>query len=108
MRKCLFSFGIAVLAVLVLSLGLPLQGQTATTGALIGTVSDLTGALLSGAAVTATNEATDARRATTTDSRGVYRFSLLDPGRYEIEVRKGEFAPQNSYRALCPQCRRAQ
>src|SRR5215469_16310480 len=59
--------------------------QTATTGALTGVVTDTSGAVISGATVTATNVATGQARSVTTDTSGVYRISLLPPGNYSIK-----------------------
>jgi len=94
MRMRLHPFWITVSTVFVLAISVPLLGQTAATGALIGTVADTTGAILSGGKVTATNEATETIRTTATDTHGVFRFALLEPGRYGIEVQKEGFAAQ--------------
>lgn len=58
--------------------------QSATTGGLTGTVTDPSGAVISGATVTATNLGTGQARTTTTDSNGSYKFSLLPPGNYAV------------------------
>ncbi len=47
--------------------------QTASTGALAGTVTDPTGAVVAGANVTATNEATAESRSVVSGSDGTYR-----------------------------------
>lgn len=74
-----------VLAVgVVLSL-LPLQAQV-DTGSITGTVTDATGAVVSGAKVTLTNEGTAASLTTTTESDGLYRFSPVRIGSYKLEV----------------------
>src|SRR5664279_5840869 len=57
--------------------------QSATTGALAGTVLNLAGEPVPNAAVTITNTATSQSHASTTATDGVYRFSLLPPGAYE-------------------------
>jgi outer membrane receptor protein involved in Fe transport len=62
----------------------PAFSQSASTGALTGTVTDPSGAVISGATVTATNPATGQARSVTTDTSGVYRISLLPPGNYSI------------------------
>jgi hypothetical protein len=59
--------------------------QTASTGALTGTVSDQSGGVVVGASVTATNNGTGQARTATTDSSGTYRFSLLNPGNYSLK-----------------------
>ena len=60
--------------------------QTASTGALTGTVTDPTSALVAGAKVSATNEATGETRSTVTESDGTFRIGLLPPGMYRLEV----------------------
>jgi len=94
MRMRFSPYSIVVFSGLVLAASSLLFGQTAATGALIGTVADTTGAALSASSVIATNEATEVRRTVATDSHGVYRFALLEPGRYGIEVQREGFAAQ--------------
>jgi len=94
MRMRFSPYSIVVFSGFVLAASSLLFGQTAATGALIGTVADTTGAALSGSSVIATNEATEVRRTVATDSHGVYRFALLEPGRYGIEVQRENFAAQ--------------
>jgi hypothetical protein len=56
--------------------------QSASTGALSGTVTDATGAVVANATVTLTDTATNQSRTATTSTEGVYRFNLLEPGNY--------------------------
>ncbi|MBZ5502086.1 MAG: carboxypeptidase-like regulatory domain-containing protein, partial [Acidobacteriia bacterium] len=63
----------------------PALAQSASTGALAGTVTDPSGAVLVGANVAATNTGTGAARSTTTDANGAYKFSLLPPGEYRVK-----------------------
>ncbi|HVB88503.1 MAG TPA: carboxypeptidase regulatory-like domain-containing protein [Candidatus Dormibacteraeota bacterium] len=58
--------------------------QSATTGALSGTVTDPSGGVVSAVTVTATNLGTGQSRTTATDSNGSYTFSLLPPGNYKV------------------------
>ena len=58
---------------------------------LSGTVTDPNGALIPGATVTATNNATSAARTTTTNGEGLYVLSNLSPGGYEIRVKATGF-----------------
>jgi outer membrane receptor protein involved in Fe transport len=60
------------------------RAQSATTGALSGTVSDPSGAVISNAAVAVTNIGTGQSRNTTTDANGSYVLSLLPPGNYRV------------------------
>ncbi len=79
-RLLLVLFAAALFAV-----GLPrLMAQTPSTGALTGTVTDQSGAVIAGATVTLTNTGTGQARTTTTDANGSYKFGLLDPGNYSV------------------------
>src|SRR5512146_2207025 len=49
-------------------------------GSISGTVTDSTGAVVSGAQVKATETSTGVARTTTTDSSGLFRFNLIPPG----------------------------
>ena len=61
-----------------------LQGQSASTGALEGTVKDAAGDSVPGTVVTLLNPATDQEQRATSDEKGGYRFSLLSPSAYEV------------------------
>src|SRR5437899_2352559 len=74
-----------VLAVGVILSVLPLQAQV-DTGSITGTVTDPSGAVVSGAKVTLTNEGTAAALAVTTGSDGSYTFSPVKIGSYKIEA----------------------
>ncbi len=65
--------------------------QTAETGALTGTVTDPSGAVIGGAAVTITSTDTGQTRTTTTDANGSYKFSLLTPGTYSVKFSAAGF-----------------
>ena len=82
MSRCAFVclFTAALLACSSLALA-----QTSTTGALTGTVTDPSNAVIAGATVTLTNLATGQSREATTDSNGSYKFSLLPPGNYSVK-----------------------
>jgi hypothetical protein len=60
--------------------------QTANTGAVVGTVTDSSGAVVQNVQVEISSEATGAKRRTTTGTDGVYRVPLLPPGSYHIEA----------------------
>jgi hypothetical protein len=68
-----------------------IQAQTATTGQIVGVVTDPSGALVTGAKVTLTSDA-GVRRETVTGGNGRYTFPLLDPGTYRLEVTVSGFA----------------
>ncbi|HEV3481522.1 MAG TPA: carboxypeptidase regulatory-like domain-containing protein [Candidatus Acidoferrales bacterium] len=69
----------------------PIWAQSATTGGLTGTVTDPSGGVVVGASVTADNNATGQERTATTDSSGVYKFSLLPPGQYSVKFGSSGF-----------------
>jgi hypothetical protein len=64
---------------------MPGRGQT-VTGAVTGTVTDSSGAVVPGATVVAINVATTVRTTATTNSDGVYSIRFLPIGNYELEV----------------------
>jgi len=64
---------------------LPVYSQTSST-AVLGTVTDATGAVLVGAKVTLLQVQTGIKRQDTTSGTGDYNFPLLDPGEYSVTV----------------------
>jgi hypothetical protein len=62
-----------------------------TTGAFLGFVTDAQGAVIGGAKVTATNEATGLTRTVMTNSSGEYVISLLPVGRYTLKFEAEKF-----------------
>src|SRR5260370_8424709 len=79
------SNGIRVLALasMLLALTLPAFSQT-TTGRILGTVSDQSGAGVTGASVVVTDIQRDTKRTLTTDASGDYAAPKLQPGVYKI------------------------
>src|SRR5437762_10667614 len=70
---------------LITILLLLMPAQSATTGALRGTVLDPAGAVVPGATVTLVNPATGQTETTMTDTKGLYGCSLLSPGAYDVD-----------------------
>src|SRR5437879_10267853 len=62
-----------------------LMAQTASTGALTGTVMDSSGAVLPGVMVTTTSVDTGQTRSVITGEDGTYRVTLLPPGNYSVK-----------------------
>jgi hypothetical protein len=60
--------------------------QTAVSGAVAGTVTDTTGALIPDVRVILTNAGTGSVQATTSGVGGQFRFSLLTPGKYALNA----------------------
>ncbi len=77
---------LSLAAALLLLRTAPAFSQTMTTGDIAGVVSDSTGAVVPGAAVTIRQIATNVTRNATTNGVGEYRFSLLEPGDYEVSA----------------------
>src|SRR5260370_38809469 len=70
----------------------PLASQAQVLyGSLTGSVTDPTDAGIAAAKVEATNTNTGVARQTTTDGRGVYLFSDLQPGTYAITISAASF-----------------
>jgi len=67
-----------------------IQAQTATTGQIVGVVTDPSGAVVVGAMIALTSDA-GVRRETQTGGNGRYTFALLDPGMYRLEVTASGF-----------------
>lgn len=65
--------------------------QTATTGTVVGTVTDHSGASVADAAVTLRNSGTNAEATQTTNSAGEFTFINIAPGKYAITVKKSGF-----------------
>ena len=82
---------IATLLLAASTLWLPSNAQT-TSGALVGTVLDASGAGIPGATVEATNVDTNVSAATKTTDRGDYQLGNLLIGRYNLTVTAPGFA----------------
>src|SRR5258707_10448801 len=81
-----------LLALLLVTMFLPpaLPAQS-DLSSISGTITDPSGAVVAGAAVTLRNESTGVIRATTTNGSGFYTISSLAPGRYSITVESPSF-----------------
>src|SRR6267143_990362 len=66
-------------------------GQATASATIQGTVTDKSGAVVSGAQVVAKSKATDLTRTATTSDTGYYRFELLPVGTYTVTVTKAGF-----------------
>jgi hypothetical protein len=72
------------------------RGQSGTSSAISGTVTDPTGAALANAAITANEVDTKAGRSVQTDQNGRFLFSQVNPGIYTVTVAATGFAQQTS------------
>jgi len=88
------SLGTGLLAALLLLFALPtLHAQT--TAQISGIVTDTTGAVIPGAAVTLVNEATQDTRVVKANGEGLYSFPALLPSSYTIKVSAKGFDPKS-------------
>ena len=62
-----------------------------TTSTLVGTVTDASGALMSGVSVIATDNDTNYSRSGTTNENGIYSISSLNPGNYRVDFEQERF-----------------
>jgi len=88
MRSLTYFTGVLVVFAL---LSLRALSQT-ETGTILGTVTDPSGAVVTGATITVTNTGTGAIRKTATDATGSYTVSGLQPGQYEVLISSSGFA----------------
>ncbi len=90
MRRLAYLF---LVGVLLLGVGSGTAFAQATASATIqGTVTDKSGAVVTGVQVVAKNKATDITRTTSTNDVGFYQFGLLSVGTYTVTVSKTGFA----------------
>jgi hypothetical protein len=95
------ALSLAVLAVAVVSvMHAPAWAQGETTSAIIGQVTDATGAVVPGATVTITNQETGLKRTAKTDSGGRLNVPQLKPGTYTVRVEAEGFEPQQADNVL--------
>ena len=87
-RRAIAALAFAALAIVPV----PVAAQT-SSGAVEGTVTDASGALLSGVTVTARADATGFMRAVTTGEQGVFRLNELPPGSYSVTFELAGFKP---------------
>ena len=93
MRKLHFSFVHSILSGLVI-LAFSSTADAQFKASLQGTVSDTSGAVVSGATVTVTNQETGKSQQVKTSDEGFYRVSGLAPGRYTVSAEISGFKKQ--------------
>ena len=85
-------YRVATLLCVLLSISAATFAQTTvSTGSIQGTITDPSGAVVSGARVTVRNKGTDQTVATTTNSSGTYASGALIPGDYVVRVEGAGF-----------------
>jgi hypothetical protein len=81
-----------VLVILVMFAAMPsAMGQSATAGAVVGTVNDQSGAVVPKAEVSLVNPDTNATFTQTTNDAGGFAFPNIAPGRYSLTVKMAGF-----------------
>jgi hypothetical protein len=83
--------GILLFILVLLGAALPAMAQLAGKGAITGTITDKTGAVIPGAAITAKNTATGIATVSKSTGAGDYNFSTLDPGVYTLTISAAGF-----------------
>jgi len=73
-----------------------LWGQGETTSAIVGTVTDGTGAAIAGATVTIINTDNGSKRSLRSDADGRFNFPQLKPGPYAIKAEADQFEPREN------------
>jgi len=88
-RRGVFS---AILVVLSLTTSVSFAQSAGNSGSIHGTITDVTGAIISGATVTINNPVSGFSRETTSDASGNYQFTNVPLNPYHVEVRTPGFA----------------
>lgn len=88
-RSILFKYSLLIGAIVICIA--PIFGQT-FYGSVVGTVTDQSGAAMTGATVAVINIGTGERRNTTTGDDGSYRMVNLVPGNYRVEIQQSGFS----------------
>src|SRR5579863_3302623 len=91
MRFTLFTRLCVLLAVVALLSPSVLLAQNIVTGAVSGTVTDPSGAVVPNAKVVLKSKSTGETQASTTGSSGLYTFPLLKPGSYTVNISQSGF-----------------
>ena len=85
LQNAVLGLSLLMIAVFVASTTTPVaRAQSAVTGAMSGTVSDATGAVVPGATVVVIDTATDAKQTVKTNAEGRYTVGLLKPGLFRV------------------------
>ena len=90
--RLLFSTLVLMSAILLLASAGPAGAQVTSAGQINGVVTDKTGAVVPGAAITLTDTSTKEERTSTSNAAGQYVFVSVPPGTYNITVVKTGFS----------------
>ena len=84
------TYMVGLIVLLLVGLSVPALAQQ-NVGGITGTVSDPTGAVIPGIPVTAEHQGTGITRQGQTSGTGIYRFTVLQVGRYTVRVSTSGF-----------------
>jgi len=93
--RSLFFRGVTAAAIVATSAALYPTYAQSTSGTIMGTVTDTSGAIIPGATVTIHNAVSGLARTTTTDSSGHYQFTNLPYNPYHLTITAGGFNDQS-------------
>lgn len=94
MLRAIFCGPIVAVALFVIPLRTLAQGET--TSAILGQVTDATGAAIPGATVTINSQETGLQRSLKTDGEGRFNFPQLKPGIYTVKAEAVGFDPKGT------------
>ncbi len=99
MRPSVYTLGMPnfVRAALLVAWTTSLWGQGETTSAIVGSVTDATGAAIAGARVTVVSTDNGLKRSVKTDDDGRFNFPQLKPGPYSVKVEADQFEAQENH-----------
>ena len=84
----------SLLMFVALCVAVAAHGQ-AITANLQGVITDVSGAVVAGATISAINTDTGIQRSAETNADGLYRFNLLPCGQYQVQAKKAGFGSQS-------------
>src|SRR5271169_3798500 len=96
MPKSWIRRSLLILIVFALAQPAPAMAQGETTSAIVGSVTDPTGAAIPGATVTVTNVEDGLKRSVKTDDSGRFSFPQLKPGTYSVKAEADRFEAQQN------------
>jgi hypothetical protein len=82
---------VSIVSILLLFAAIGIAGAQQTTGDILGTVTDKSGAVVSGASITVENVATHESRTAVTSASGDFVVNLLIPGNYKVSATAAGF-----------------
>jgi hypothetical protein len=83
-----------LLSFVIISAHLSAFAQQAANATLTGTITDQLGAVIAGTKITATQTTTGLTREAVSNEHGLYTFSNMTPGEYELRLEATGFAPK--------------